>query len=66
MSDFDLGGIPLDRILFHPPPGTATEQDVIDQEARSRLCELVEGVLVEKAMGYLESTEGERLLVYGQ
>ncbi len=51
----DLGGIPLDRILFHPPPGTATEQDVIDQEAHSRHCELVEGVLVEKAMGYLES-----------
>lgn len=51
----DLGGIPLDRILFHPPPGTATEQDVADPQASSRLCELVEGVLVEKAMGYLES-----------
>ena len=51
----DLGGIPLDRILFFPPPGTATEQDVVDQEAHSRLCELVDGVLVEKPMGYLES-----------
>jgi|CXWL01.1.fsa_nt_gi Uma2 family endonuclease len=51
----DLGGVPLGRILFYPPPGTATERDVVDQEARARLCELVEGVLVEKPMGYLES-----------
>lgn len=51
-----LGGIPLERIRFQPSPGTATEQDVIDLEAReNRLCELVGGVLVEKAMGYIES-----------
>ena len=29
-----LGGIPLERIWFHPAPGTATEQDVIATEAR--------------------------------
>lgn len=51
----DLGGVPLDRILFCPAPGTATEQDLLDQERGGRLCELVGGVLVEKAMGYLES-----------
>ena len=52
-----LGGIPLDRIRFHPPPGTATIQDVIDiQRQEGKLCELVEGVLLEKAMGYNEST----------
>ena len=51
-----LGGIPLDRIRFHPPPGTATEYDVIEAEQReNRLCELVDGVLVEKPMGYRES-----------
>src|SRR5438128_410273 len=51
-----LGGIPLSRIRFHPPPGTATEQDVLDTHARQkRLCELVDGVLVEKAMGSPES-----------
>jgi Uma2 family endonuclease len=51
-----LGDIPLERIRFHPYPGTATEQDVIEAEARTgRLCELVDGVLVEKAMGYYES-----------
>jgi Uma2 family endonuclease len=51
-----LGGVPLDRIRFHPSPGTATVQDVIDiQEQEGRLCELVEGVLLEKAVGYAES-----------
>jgi Uma2 family endonuclease len=54
-----LGDIPLDRIRFRPHPGTATEQDVIDAEARTgRLCELVDGTLVEKAMGYYESRLG--------
>jgi Uma2 family endonuclease len=51
-----LGGIPLERIWFHPAPGTATERDVIDAEAReNRLCELVDGTLVEKAMGFEEA-----------
>jgi Uma2 family endonuclease len=51
-----LGGIPLERIWFHPAPGTATEKDVIEAEAReNRLCELVDGTLVEKAMGFEES-----------
>src|SRR5262245_55154126 len=52
-----LGGVPLDRIRFHPPPGTATVQDVIDiQNREGRSCELIEGVLLEKAMGYNESS----------
>ncbi len=51
-----LGGIPLDRVRFRPAPGTAVEQDVIDLHDRdNRLFELVEGVLVEKPMGFLES-----------
>jgi Uma2 family endonuclease len=51
-----LGGVPLDRIRFCPSPGTATLQDVINVEAREGvLCELVAGVLVEKAVGYTES-----------
>jgi Uma2 family endonuclease len=51
-----LGGIPLERIWFHPAPGTATEKDVIEAEAReNRLCELVDGTLVEKAIGFDES-----------
>jgi Uma2 family endonuclease len=51
-----LGGVPLSRIRFQPPPGTATVADVIRiADKEDRLCELVDGVLVEKAMGYNES-----------
>jgi Uma2 family endonuclease len=52
-----LGGVPPERIRFHPYPGTATEADVLAAMERvdKRLCELVEGVLVEKAIGYRES-----------
>ena len=47
-----LGGIPLERIRLHPAPGTATEEDVV----QTKCCELLDGVLVEKAMGWEEST----------
>jgi Uma2 family endonuclease len=51
-----LGGVPLERIRFRPFPGTATVQDVIDiQQQEGKLCELVDGVLLEKVMGYTES-----------
>ncbi len=51
-----LGNIPAGRVRLHPTPGTATEEDVIailDRE--NRPCELVEGTLVEKPVGYGES-----------
>jgi Uma2 family endonuclease len=58
-----LGGIPLERIWFHPAPGTATEKDVILAEAReNRLCELVDGTLVEKATGFEEARLAARLI----
>jgi Uma2 family endonuclease len=44
--------IPPERILLRPPPGEATETDAVQSR---RLCELIDGVLVEKAMGYYES-----------
>jgi len=51
-----LGGIPPERIRYQPYPGTATEEDVIRiEQEENRLCELVDGVLVEKAMGFRES-----------
>jgi Uma2 family endonuclease len=51
-----FGDIPPYRIRLFPAPGTATEQDVLKIQARTdRLCELVEGVLVEKTMGVRES-----------
>ena len=51
-----LGHISPRRIRIYPTPGTATERDVIAiQDHENRSCELIEGVLVEKAMGYRES-----------
>lgn len=52
-----LGDVPLDRILLKPAPGTATEEDLIAalEAPRKLICELVDGVLVEKAMGTRES-----------
>ncbi|MGC8642249.1 MAG: Uma2 family endonuclease [Isosphaeraceae bacterium] len=51
-----LGGIAASRVRLVPTPGTATERDVIDVHDRTnRLCELVDGVLVEKIMGFDES-----------
>ena len=51
-----LGNIPAERVRLNPTPGTATEKDVIDVlDRENRPCELVEGTLVEKAMGYEES-----------
>lgn len=51
-----LGGISPDRIRLDPLPGTATVGDVIRVEAEEdRHCELVEGTLVEKAVGFDES-----------
>jgi len=51
-----LGNIPLSRVRLDPPPGSATEADVVAAEQKQNtLCELVDGVLVEKGMGYTES-----------
>ena len=48
-----LGEVPLDRIRAKPAPGTATEEDLL--RARKPICELIDGVLVEKPMGARES-----------
>jgi Uma2 family endonuclease len=51
-----LGDISPRRIRLYPPPGAATERDVIELHDRGKgLYELVDGVLVEKIMGYPES-----------
>jgi len=58
LADFmgRIGDVPYDRIRFHPPLGTATVKDVMRiREKEGRLCELVDGVLVEKTMGIEES-----------
>ena len=44
------------RIRLRPPPGQATEKDVLRIHRREeRLYELVDGVLVEKVMGFKEA-----------
>jgi Uma2 family endonuclease len=56
-----LGDIPPGRVRLRPTPGQATERDLLGPDGR--LCELVEGVLVEKAMGYDESLLAVELLL---
>ncbi len=51
-----LGGIPLERIRMYPPPGMATLDDAIYVEQHEDIaCELIDGVLVEKTIGWHES-----------
>src|SRR5262245_53343264 len=54
-----LGDIPPERIRMHPLPGTATEKDLLRLVERDKiLCELIDGVLVEKVMGAREGGLG--------
>jgi Uma2 family endonuclease len=51
-----FGDIPIARIRTNPPPGEATEADLIKlSEQQDRLYELIDGMLVEKVMGWQES-----------
>ncbi|HWG46221.1 MAG TPA: Uma2 family endonuclease [Gemmataceae bacterium] len=52
-----LGDVPLERIRMEAPPGAATEKDVLAlrEGPERRLCELVDGVLVEKTVGTPEA-----------
>lgn len=51
-----LGDVPPERIRLYPPPGYATEEDVIRIEEREgRRYELEDGILVEKGMGWHEA-----------
>jgi Uma2 family endonuclease len=52
-----LGDIPAARVRLEPPPGQATRKDLLLLLERDKvLCELIDGTLVEKAMGQLESS----------
>lgn len=53
---------PPERIRLVPAPGTATKQDVLDiDRTEGKLCELIDGVLVEKAVGFKEAFLASRL-----
>ncbi len=59
-----LGGISPERVRMRPAPGTATVDDVVAaDETEDRLCELIDGVLVEKARGFRESMVACTLIV---
>ena len=61
----DLGGISPDRVRLKTPLGEATEADLIELNERGNtLCELVDGMLVEKGMSYTESGLTVVLLVF--
>jgi Uma2 family endonuclease len=51
-----LGDIPPERILWNPIPGTATEEHALRliEVSNNRRVELIDGVLVEKPMGFNE------------
>jgi Uma2 family endonuclease len=54
-----LGGIPRERIRTSPEPGKATVEDVVYFDVHEdRLCELIDGILVEKTVGLYESALG--------
>ena len=59
-----LGDVPLDRILSHPAPGTATPDDLLNPDiVGDRAVELIDGILVEKAMGSKADGIGSWLMV---
>ena len=61
-----LGDVPLNRIRLRPFPGLATEQDVLaaGQGLENRYCELIDGALVEKTMGFSESRLAALILCF--
>ena len=61
----DLGDISPDRVRLRPQPGKAMEKDVTFLHRKEkRLCELVDGVLVEKIMGAPEAALAIDIIVF--
>lgn len=51
-------GVPPKRVRMDPVPGTATVKQLLKANTEKPLCELVDGTLVEKPMGWHESQLG--------
>jgi Uma2 family endonuclease len=57
-----FGPIPFERIRQNPPPGCGTVDDVVRlDDHEDRLYELVDGILVEKTVGFEESRIGTKI-----
>lgn len=62
-----LGGIPAARIRLEPLPGQATEEDILRIHAQEGpICELIDGVLVEKPTATYEALLAGVLLYFLQ
>ncbi len=59
-----LGGIPADRVHADPPPGSATICDWTAAVDRGVVCELVDGTLVDRPMGFYESLLASCLIAH--
>ena len=60
-----VGDVPGNRIRLSPVPGSATEADLIHAcDVENQLCELIDGTLVEKSMGAIESYLALELAYY--
>jgi Uma2 family endonuclease len=61
----DLGDLPPDRVLNDPPPGKATERDLLAiGKSDGPIYELVDGTLVAKPMGFKESLLAGELFLF--
>jgi Uma2 family endonuclease len=57
-----FGPIPFERIRHDPPPGSGTVDDVVRlNDHEDRLYELVDGILVEKTVGLVDSSIAMRI-----
>ncbi|GAC1466777.1 MAG: Uma2 family endonuclease [Isosphaeraceae bacterium] len=60
-----LGNVPPNRVRLSPSPGTATESDLTQVNDREGvICELVDGVLLEKTIGFDESRLAALLIAH--
>jgi len=59
-----LGGIPADRVHVDPPPGSATFNDWVAAINQGDVCELVDGSLVDRPMGFYESLLASCLIAH--
>jgi len=58
-----FGPIPLRRVRSDPPPGTATEEDLLHvYNTEKRCCELIDGILVEKDVSAIASLIAARII----
>ena len=58
-----FGDVPLSRVVLDPEPGMATEEDIDRVERRTgRICELIDGTLIEKAVSADSDLLGAELL----